>query len=147
MPEDSNMNDLSKSISELGGWKWRGPIPTLEDSSYEEFQYYSLHSKPLKDYSLEDIYFMIGQETSLNILVPIAVEHLSLDLLVETDDYPGDLLQRIIKLPSTFWQKCPDVKHKLILLLHNFENDLERLEDDWPIRKMLRQLIIEFIGC
>ncbi len=139
------MDVLSKSVSELGGWKWKGAIPTIEDSSYEEFQYYNLHTKPIKDYSLEDLYFMIGQGTCLEILVPLAINSLSQDLFVQSDDYPGDLLQRLLTLPDKFWKKHPDENIRIINLLKKFEDEIERLNDSWEIRKMLRKLVKEFV--
>jgi len=134
---------LKKSISEIGGWNWKGDIPTLDNSSYEEYQYYNLHRKPIKDYTIDDIYFMIGQEECLSILVPIALEFLSKDIFVKADDYPTDLLERLLLLHK-YWESHPDEKRKLLDLLGDAEKKLDDLILNFKIKKELKKLIIEF---
>jgi len=103
------MNKEKKSISQLEGWSWNIEIPDEDDSSYEEYNFYLLHNKPLKDYSVEDLYFMIGQESGLKYFIPIAIELLSKDLLLKADDYPGDLLMRVLGVEDDFWNAFPRV--------------------------------------
>ena len=55
-----------------------------------------LRTKPIDEYSVEDLRIMIGQQISLPHLVPLAVAALERDPLAEGDDYPGDLLANVI---------------------------------------------------
>ena len=55
-----------------------------------------LRTKPIDEFSVEDLRIMIGQQISLPHLVPLAVAALERDPLAEGDDYPGDLLANVI---------------------------------------------------
>ena len=46
---------------------------------------------------------MIGQKIGLRFLIPLAIEHLRVDPLVEGLFYRGDLLQSVLKDPGDFW--------------------------------------------
>jgi hypothetical protein len=111
-------NKEKRSISELEGWIWNTEIPVKENTSYEEYNFYVLHNKPIKDYSNKDLYFMIGQESGLKYFVPLAIKVLSTDLFLQADDYPGDLLHRVLSLEKAYWIKNPPLYknlHKLII--------------------------------
>lgn len=96
-----------KSISQLEGWSWNTEVPLVDNSSYEEYNFYLLHRKPIKDYSIEDFYFMIGQESGLKYLVPIAIGLLSKDLYLKADDFNCDLLKRVLLISKKFWLEYP----------------------------------------
>ena len=51
---------------------------------------------------------MIGQDFSLRHLIPLAIEHLKEDILVDGDFYPGDLLKNVLSVRANFWK---DNKH------------------------------------
>lgn len=102
-----------KSISQLEGWSWNIEIPSEDNSSYEEYNFYVLHNKPLRDYTIEDMYFMIGQESGLTYFIPIAIEILSKDLFIKAEDYPGDLLKRVLFTDKPFWTQYPKEYKKL----------------------------------
>ena len=112
-------NKEKKSISQLEDWTWNTEIPIKENSSYEEYNFYVLHNKPIKDYSNEDLYFMIGQESGLKYFVPLAIKILSTDLFLQADDYPGDLLHRVLSLEKAYWIKNPLLYKDLYKLIKN----------------------------
>lgn len=96
------------SISQLEGWSWNSDIPIENDSSYVVYNFYQLHNKPLKDYIPEDVHFMIGQDTGLKYLIPIALELLNDNLILEAVYYPGDLLRQIMQVSTEYWKKNKD---------------------------------------
>jgi hypothetical protein len=51
---------------------------------------------------------MIGQQISLSILVPLAVEQLETEPIAEGRYYPGDLLAMVLKIDETFWTNHSD---------------------------------------
>ncbi|WP_092678903.1 hypothetical protein [Hymenobacter arizonensis] len=53
-------NFLRKSVSELEGWTWKDPIPTLGNSSYVVRTYYQLHQKPIGELEIQELRFLIG---------------------------------------------------------------------------------------
>ncbi|MBK7946526.1 MAG: hypothetical protein IPJ85_15060 [Flavobacteriales bacterium] len=107
-----------KSISELEGWTWTDPIPSADDSSGTVLRFYRLHRTPIKDLDLGDLRFLIGQNAALEHLVPMALDQLRKNLFVETDYYPGDLLQALFSINDepSYWTAHPDHRQILIRL-------------------------------
>ena len=60
---------------------------------------------PLDKFTVEDLRIMIGQEFSLQHLIPLAIEHLRMDIFVEGDFYRGDLLKNVLSIDTKFWTK------------------------------------------
>ncbi len=58
---------------------------------------------PLHQFSVEDVRFMIGQNCSLGYLIPLAIECLAVDVFVEGDYYPGDLIKNVLSVDKLFW--------------------------------------------
>jgi hypothetical protein len=138
-------DDKKKSISQLEGWSWNTDIPAKDNSSFEEYNFYLLHNKPIKNYSLEDVYFMIGQESGLKYLVPIAIEYLSNAPLLKADDYPGDLLGRVLLIKKDFWGSFPE-HHKALLRIIKKDNlPLPSPEVTDDVNKFLDRSIKSFL--
>ena len=64
-----------------------------------------LRKIPLNQFSVENLRLMIGQNVGLRYLVPLSLDILKDDLFAEGDFYPGDLLQNVLKVPTTFWKE------------------------------------------
>jgi hypothetical protein len=81
-----------KTLDQLEGVVWGEPTY----DSHLVTTCHRLRTKPIDEYSVEDLRIMIGQQISLPHLVPLAVAALERDPLAEGDDYPGDLLANVI---------------------------------------------------
>ena len=92
--------DLSKSLEQLENKKWQEP----PYPSYLVTTIYSLRRKPLKDYTIEDLRISIGQNCSLEYLIPIALEKLKKNILAEGHFYEGDLLTNVLNSDENFWK-------------------------------------------
>ena len=53
---------------------------------------------------------MIGQNFSLNYLIPLAIEQLRREPLVAGDFFPGDLLAVVLMVDSGFWRVQPQLR-------------------------------------
>jgi len=74
---------------------------------------HTLRKKVVNDFSIEDLRIMIGQNTGLKFLIPIAIEILKENILAEGDHYEGDLLNSVISSDKNYW--CNETKnHKLV---------------------------------
>src|SRR5437588_9098220 len=105
--------ERSKSLQELEGQDWGdGDFP-----SYLVRTCHALRRKPLRDFTVEDLRIMIGQNFSLEYLVPLAIERLQRDPLAAGDFYPGDLLGSVLKVKSSFWQRRPDLRQAVDALV------------------------------
>ena len=88
-----------QTLDELEGVAW-GP-PTYESSLVTNV--HRLRRVPLKQYRLEDLRLMIGQQVGVKYLVPRALDHLEAHPLASGDFYPGDVLAAVARLPDAFW--------------------------------------------
>lgn len=86
---------------------------------------YELRKKPLKDFTIEDLRILIGQNFSLDTLIPMAIDRLKQNILAEGHFYPGDLLLHVLKSDPGYWKKNPILHSRLSKL---FRNNLPSLE-------------------
>ncbi|MEC7783420.1 MAG: contact-dependent growth inhibition system immunity protein [Bacteroidota bacterium] len=68
---------------------------------------HQLRQKPLKEFNIEDLRIMIGQNIGLKFLVPLALENLKQDMLAQGDYDEGDLLKSILTSEKEFWDLEP----------------------------------------
>ena len=81
-----------KTLDELEGVVWGEPTY----DSYLVRTCHRLRTKPVDEFTVEDLRIMIGQEIGLPHLVPRAVAVLEREPLAEGDFYPGDLLASVL---------------------------------------------------
>ena len=115
-----------------------GPAPP--DATSVIKRCHELRSKPLRDFTVEDLRIMIGQQLSLPQLVPLALERLQPDPLAEADCYPGDLLASVLRIDAAFWQQFPDPD---VSLRHLIEGLAERSELEPGLRDVIETFIRE----
>lgn len=107
--------DLLSTLEQLENEYWGEPgYP-----SHLVITCHQLRQKPLRDFTIEDLRIMIGQNISLDILVPLAMERLHQNIMAEGNCYPGDLLQNVVAADPKYWEKHPDNHRKLVKLYKN----------------------------
>lgn len=106
----SMVTNLDKNLSELER-DARG-VPVFD--SHVVTECHRLRFVALKDFTIEDLRLMIGQNIGLDYLVPLALEHLETNPLIEGDFYPGDLLSNVIRVPRSFWIGHSDLRLRLV---------------------------------
>ena len=84
---------------------------------------------------------MIGQQIGLPALVPISLQKLKADPLVEGDCYPGDLLAALIKIPDLWWQRNLELRGQVVRIAES----IDREEIDRRTEKRLAQQLREDI--
>ena len=89
---------------------WGAPPP---EATYLVRTVHRLRAKPIGSLSPEDLRIMIGQGVGIHHLVPVALELLATDPLVEGDFYPGDLLVAVLRVGDAFWLAHPDERRVL----------------------------------
>lgn len=90
---------------------------------------HQLRKKPLKEFEIEDLRIMIGQNIGLKFLVPLALEELKENILVEGDYYEGDLLKSVLTSEVSFWIARGDLLDELEKLI---QQNLELLDQTDP---------------
>lgn len=115
----------------------RKSLQDLEQDDWGEPDYHSqlvqtchrLRRVPLGDFTAGDLRIMIGQKISLLFLIPLALENLQEDPLVEASYDPGDLLNVVLDVPETFWSVHTDMRDVLRQVVANTKELLVSLEE------------------
>jgi len=98
-------SDYLKTLEQLENDRWG----ILDDASHLITTCHRLRQIPLKELSIENLRIMIGQNISLDILIPMAIAELGKNILAEGDFYPGDLLENVLRSDPSFWKQNPKV--------------------------------------
>lgn len=92
-------NWRQKTLTNLEKAKW----PNCESASWIVKRTEELRNIPLEAFTIEDLRLMIGQQISLDYLIPLALEVLEKDLFAEGDLFEGDLLNNVLSINTEFW--------------------------------------------
>ena len=102
--------DRSKSLQQLDGEDWGKP----EFDSRLVAECHRLRRVPLRDFSVEDLRIMIGQQIGLDYLIPLALERLDDNPFSEGAYYPCDLLVSVLGAEARFWQSHPELRERIV---------------------------------
>jgi hypothetical protein len=91
---------------------------------------YELRKLPLDNFTTEDLRIMIGQQISLDYLIPLALEVLTIDLFAEGDFFEGDLLKNVLTIETDFWNKNKNYWVTLDNLIKNRRSEIIALKFD-----------------
>ena len=135
-----------KSISELEGWKWDSSKFPNDSTSGIENRFFKLHDIPLNKLEIDDIRFLINQNSALTFILPIAILSLEKNFFVETEYYEGDLINSILNINlDGFWNQNLELKNKIISLIIKNQSQMEFIDLDWETKKELKSNFIKFI--
>jgi hypothetical protein len=101
---------LARTLTEIEGDDW--PDPELD--SHLVATVHGLRDKPIGEFTIEDLRVAIGQSVGLPYLVPLAVNQLERDPLIEGDYFPGDLLSNVVRIADSFWDSHAVLRGRLI---------------------------------
>ncbi|MDB5339861.1 MAG: hypothetical protein JWN70_5480 [Planctomycetaceae bacterium] len=125
-----------KTLDELEGDVWGAP--TFD--SYLVTTCHRLRTKPVDDFTVEDLRIMIGQKIGLEYLMPKALGVLEAEPLAEGDFFPGDLLGSVMGCSEWFTSHSDDLQRTLDLV--------QRAVNDYPDEGYgLRDQVQTFLDC
>lgn len=101
--------DRTLTLTQIEGQDWGEP----SFSSFLVTECHRLRHVPLAQLTPENLRILIRQAISLPVLVPMALEVLEAEPLIECDHYAGDLLEAVRECPEAFWATHPALKAKL----------------------------------
>jgi hypothetical protein len=113
-----------QTLDQLEGVTWGEPTY----SSYVVTNAHRLRKKPLREFTPEDLRFMLGQQISLPIVMPMALDVLEIDPFAGGDMSPGTLLFHALGVDRKFWQEHPELWYRLdviLVQLHAFREFIE----------------------
>jgi len=91
----------------------------------------------LNEFTIEDLRIMIGQQFSLDYLVPLAIEALTEDLWAEGDFFEGDLLKNVLGISAEFWKNNKDYWLSIYDLIKDRQDEINEMSFDTS--KFLKQ--------
>lgn len=100
--------DRNLTLAELEPAEW--PLVRWGQAEYGDplvERCYAASKIPLKDLENGAIRLLIGQQCGLPYLIPLALERLKVDPLLEGTHYPGDLFSFVWRLNPEFWATYP----------------------------------------
>ncbi|WP_098743532.1 contact-dependent growth inhibition system immunity protein [Paenibacillus sp. EZ-K15] len=117
--------DITTTLEELEEEKWSEP----NFASRLVLQGHELRKKPLCELNNEDLRLLIGQQMSLDLLLPLALEKLMENPLRSGDLYIGDLFCSVLKIGQEYWEEHRELKNELDEVIRTYEEERETLED------------------
>ena len=140
----TNSININKSLEALEKSVWSS-LDETEQESYLITECNRLRKIPLKEFEPEDFRILIGQDIGLNFLIPLAIDLLKKDILIEGDFYPGDLLSVTLRCDTKYWKENKNNwKEVSQLFLANSEKIHSSDEIDWDIKKDLKRYFKNF---
>jgi hypothetical protein len=130
-----------------------GTIEKLEsDYRGDADEYYSglvktchtLRKKPLKDFTVEDLRIMIGQNIGLKYLIPLAVNELDINILSEGDYYEGDLLSNVLSSDENYWRENENERNRILQIIKDGRKAVKEFDTTREIKRGLLHLIDKF---
>lgn len=104
---------LTKSIEQLENDYWQDiafPTGLVE-------RCYLYRRIPIGNLTAGQIRTLIGQQIGVKFLIPLALEMLKKDILMEAELYEGDLLEAVLKIKKPFWEQNPIIKSEVFHLI------------------------------
>src|SRR5262245_53553124 len=96
----------SSTLEQLEGKNWGEP----SYDSHLVTECHRLRRVPLRDFTVENLRIMIGQDIGLRYLMPLAVAKLRNDPLAEGMHFPGDLMCSVLRVSREFWENDPTMR-------------------------------------
>ncbi len=138
--QEVNEELRNKTLQELEGQDWGDPT----FPSHLVTTCHALRRKLLRDFTVEDIRIMIGQNIGLTYLIPLAIEQLRRDPLVAGGYYEGDLLVAVLRAEVGFWQGQPHLRRAVQQIVDQLTPFPEHLDLPKVIQKSLQQALAAF---
>lgn len=111
-----------KSLDSLEKTNW-----PVDDTTNLIKRVTSLRKVPLNQFTTEDLRLIIGQDVSLDYLIPLALERLEEYAFIGGDYYEGDLLVQVSKIDEGFWNRNRLLKKKFVDTLINNDSKIKEM--------------------
>ena len=113
-----SLSQRQKSLQELENDDWGKP--TGKSSLVSDCR--RLRCVPLEELTPGNCRLLLGQNIGAPFLVPLALEWLSENPLLDAQYFPGDLLKNVLTLKSEFWIQHTELWWEVREVLHEVES-------------------------
>jgi hypothetical protein len=131
------MSEPTIESIEQDGW------PGLDEGATDLVRrVHALRRTPVADLSPDDLRVLLGQRVGVAVVLPIALERVAADPLLEGDYYPGDVLNALLGLGREFWGEHPVERARLVDVI----GSLDRTDPSFPAGTDLATRIEDFLA-
>lgn len=134
-------HEYSRTLTDLESDDWGEP----NYLSHLVVETHRLRKVPIIDFTAEDFRIMIGQQISLEILMPKAIEMLAQDPLVSGDFYSGDLLLAVLSKGGEFLRLNEYWKNKVLNIVE--EHQVQIAEESRWLSKQVTEAVNALKAC
>ena len=128
--------DLNRTLLDLEREKWSDPTIVWTPLTQ---RIRDLARIPLREFTVEDLRLLIGQERALDTLLPLALEELKKDPFAEGDMYVGDLLMTVLREATAPKSELKRIVATAIARLSELD-DVDREELEPQLRQAYERL-------
>jgi hypothetical protein len=91
---------------------------------------HDLRRKPIGLLSAEDLRVLVAQHVGLDVIVPLTLNRLEEQPLLEGDFYPGDVLVAVLRVPPSYWSANPAQMARLKRIIASIDKPDPELHAD-----------------
>lgn len=97
---------------------------------------------PINNLTPGQIRTLISQQIGLKFLMPLALEILRKDVLIDAELYEGDLLEAVVRVDKSFWEQYPAIRAEVFQLIEAKKQLLapDQSEDAKYFNKLLEKI-------
>ena len=110
------------TLEQLTGETW--PAATEEDSYLVE-RVIQLMKQPVDGFTPADLRLLVSQKIALEHVLPLALDVLAPNPLMDVEYFPGDLLEAALAVDETVWQSLPELHTRFIFILELLESTVD----------------------
>ncbi|MFA5127252.1 MAG: contact-dependent growth inhibition system immunity protein [Patescibacteria group bacterium] len=122
------MINLEKSLNEL-----EGHINSSDPNDALVKKVEEIRKKRLKDLTVEDLALLLRQKISLEFVVPLCLNKLDKDILIEMERSGLRLLPTLLKIEKDFWSVNQDLYNQTADLMNGKMDEIMNPEMDNPV--------------
>jgi len=134
MKHKLNNNWKNKTLENLEKKVWP-ELSELDKQDWLMVECNKLRKKPIKNFSIENLREMIGQDIGLQFLIPLAIDNLKNDITIKGECYIGDLLNSVLKSETEYWEENKNNWHIICDLFEQNKTKLQEIKVSSDIRK------------
>ena len=135
--------NTTRTLEQLEACPWPAPEG---DSTLMVERCHALRKVPIGHLSPADLRLLLGQDIGVRFLMPLALDLLESDPLIEAEYYPGDLLHAAMSIPGDYWNSHAVEKQRLVRFAHSARHKLTESTEPMPSARQLLGEIATFAG-
>lgn len=111
--------DRQLTLAQLVGDRWRRPG---QDATALYAELCQLRHLPVRELNREDLRLLVIQHVGLEFTVPLALEHVEENPLVQANLFSGDLLTSLLRVDASFWEDHAQLRDRVSAVLDSLRD-------------------------